>query len=156
MIRPVDFSDTPSVRDIAVDAGLFDAADADFISAMMTSYFATGINDDHFCLVFDEGLPLGVAYAQPALATSGTWYLTMIGVRPAAQSRGVGTELLREVEAEVGRRFGRLLLVETSGLPSFDATRSFYERLGYTREATVRDYFEAGDDMVLYRKELQR
>ena len=32
--------------------------------------------------------------------------------------------------------------------------RAFYLSCGYDEEARVRDYYEAGDDMVLFRKDL--
>jgi ribosomal protein S18 acetylase RimI-like enzyme len=48
----------------------------------------------------------------------------------------------------------RVLLVETSGLPEFALTRKFYARCGYEEEARVRDYYAAGNDMVVFRKVL--
>ena len=48
----------------------------------------------------------------------------------------------------------RLLLVETSGLGSFDLTRQFYRKNGYDEEARIRDYYGPGDDKVIFRKAL--
>jgi len=62
--------------------------------------------------------------------------------------------LLRQVEDALRGQQQRLLLVETSGVPGFALTWAFYEKAGYTAEARVRDYYQAGDDMVLYRKDL--
>lgn len=62
--------------------------------------------------------------------------------------------MLGRVEEELRSRQQRLLLVETSGDPGFALTRAFYDKAGYTSEARVRDYYEPGDDMVLYRKDL--
>ena len=80
----------------------------------------------------------------------------MIAVRPASQGRGRGAAMLRHVEENLRTRDQRLLLVETSGLPQYDRTRAFYVRCGYEEEARVRDYWTAGDDMVLFRKALNR
>ncbi len=44
--------------------------------------------------------------------------------------------------------------METSGLPTFQRTRAFYRRSGYEQEARIRDYYEPGDDMILFRKDL--
>ncbi len=48
----------------------------------------------------------------------------------------------------------RVLLVETSGSEDFALTRKFYTKCGYEQEARVRDYYAAGEDMVLFRKVL--
>ena len=54
-------------------------------------------------------------------------------------------DILKTVEA-------RVLLVETSGTDDFVRTRSFYEQIGYTNEACIRDYYDAGDDKIIFRK----
>lgn len=48
----------------------------------------------------------------------------------------------------------RFLLVDTSGTAQYDRTRAFYVRCGYRQEARVRDYWTAGDDLVIFRKAL--
>jgi ribosomal protein S18 acetylase RimI-like enzyme len=78
----------------------------------------------------------------------------MIGVRRDRHRQGRGTALLRHVEEDLRTRGQRLLLVETSALPAFDRARAFYLASGYDEEARVRDYFGAGDDMVLFRRAL--
>lgn len=121
---------------------------------MMVDYFGGQREEGHVWVMDEEGAPLGVAYYEPALATDGTWYLTMIAVRRTRQGQGRGAALLRHLEEELRSRDQRLLLVETSGLPAFERTRAFYEKCGYEQEARVRDYYEPGDDMVLFRKAL--
>jgi hypothetical protein len=46
------------------------------------------------------------------------------------------------------------MFVETSGLPTYERTRRFYLKNGYEREATLRDYYRDGDDLVVFRKRL--
>ena len=52
--------------------------------------------------------------------TLGTWNMYLIAVHPAHQRRGLGAALARCVEDTLVDRGGRLLLVETSGLPEFE------------------------------------
>mgnify|MGYP000201891817 CR=1 FL=1 len=78
----------------------------------------------------------------------------MIGVRRDYQGQGRGAALLQHIENELQAKGQRILLVETSGLPDFALTRKFYTKCGYEEEARVRDYYAAGDDMVLFRKAL--
>lgn len=48
----------------------------------------------------------------------------------------------------------RILLVETSGLPEFELTRKFYDKLGYKREAVIREFYQEGEDKVVFWKKL--
>lgn len=154
MIRPIVPDDAADVVDVAVASELFSAEEADIVTKMMTDYFGGKNDDGHACVIGEDSKPFAVAYYEPALATDGTWYLTMIGVRFDRQRLGHGAALLRHVEDELRARDQRLLLVETSGVPSFDRARGFYRKCGYDEEARVRDYYGPGDDMVLFRKVL--
>ncbi len=73
---------------------------------------------------------------------------------PSTQGRGVGRELLRFAEDESRRRGGRVMFIETSGLPEYEPTRRFYLRNGYDQEAVLRDYYRDGDALVVFRKRL--
>jgi hypothetical protein len=46
------------------------------------------------------------------------------------------------------------LLVETSGSEDFAGTRAFYNSIGYTQEARIRDFYQGGDDKIVFRKDL--
>ena len=61
---------------------------------------------------------------------------------------------MRHVEQALAARGGRVLLVETSGLPGFERTRAFYRKLGYDEEARIREFYQAGEDKVVFRKAL--
>jgi len=47
---------------------------------------------------------------------------------------------------------GRLYIVETSGRESYLPTRKFYEKIGYTIAACVKDFYAVGDDKIIYTK----
>ncbi|MBK6785246.1 MAG: hypothetical protein IPG79_16975 [Saprospiraceae bacterium] len=46
------------------------------------------------------------------------------------------------------------MIVDTSGTDDFRLTRNFYEKLGYNKEAVIRDFWKEGDDKVIYWKKL--
>ena len=87
--------------------------------------------------------------------TSGTWNLYLIAIRADRQGQGRGALLLDHIERDLATRGERLLIVETSGLPSFERTRTFYERLGYAWEARIRDFDQAGEDKIVFWKSLR-
>ncbi len=97
---------------------------------------------------------LGYTCFGPRALTSGTFDLFWIAVDPAIQRGGVGRRLLEATEEAVRKLGGRLLFVETSGLPKYEATRRFYLGTGYTWEATIKDFYAEGDDLVIFTKHL--
>jgi ribosomal protein S18 acetylase RimI-like enzyme len=154
LIRVITPQDSAAVSALAVASGLFPSDAIGFLDKMMSDYFGGNRDAGHVCVIDVEDEPLGVAYYQPALATDRTWYLTMIAVRRDKQGQGYGAGLIAYVEKALQESGQRLLLVETSGLEDFALTRTFYTTCGYEQEARVRDYYAAGEDMVLFRKVL--
>ena len=59
---------------------------------------------------------------------------------------------MRHVEQALAADGQRLVLVETSGLPSFEKTRAFYKKLGYNEEARIREFYQTGEDKIVFRK----
>ena len=108
------------------------------------------IPDDYeFVGAFDAERLVGYACFGPTPATDGTYDLYWLAVDPAEQGRGTGRALVRDVEAKLIVRGGRLLVVETSSRPDYERTRQFYVRSGYTEAARVRDFYAPADDRIL-------
>jgi ribosomal protein S18 acetylase RimI-like enzyme len=66
----------------------------------------------------------------------------------------VGTALLRAVEEQLAAEGCRLIVVETSSRADYAPTRAFYERRGFSRTAVIPAYYEPGDDLVVYLKDV--
>ena len=77
-----------------------------------------------------------------------------MAVLPASQGRGNGAELVGRLEESLRARGQRVLIVDTSSSDEFAATRRFYKANGYTEEARIRDYWDAGDDKIVFWKSL--
>lgn len=154
MIRPTAPEDTAAILDLAVSSGLFPPDATAEVAGVLAGCLDGGMGPDHCWVTDDDGGPVGVAYYAPERMTDGTWNLYMIAVRPDRQRQGRGAALVRHVEQALAARGARILLVETSGLASFERTRAFYRKCGYGEEARIRDFYKAGDDKVVFRKAL--
>jgi ribosomal protein S18 acetylase RimI-like enzyme len=97
---------------------------------------------------------LGFYVVGPTPCTLGTWDLYWLAVSPGNQGGGVGTLLLKEVEGRLTRSNARQLIIETSSRPQYDPTRAFYLKRGYREVARLPDFYEDGDDRVIYSKKL--
>ena len=109
---------------------------------------------DYIISVVERDHIAGYECHGPTPLTEGTFDLYWIVVDPAAQKRGYGRLLLRAAEEDATKRGGRLLLIETSSQPAYDATVRFYKRNGYRLEARVHDFYHRGDDKLILAKDL--
>lgn len=154
MIRPIVPEDTAALLDVVSAIG-FDAEELQEIRGMIEGSLDGSLGDKHRWVTVDEGDgPLAVAYFAAERMAVGAWNLLLIAVRPAAQRAGHGTALLRYVEQALTEHGERLLLVETSGTEAFQPARDFYRKNGYEEEARLRDFYEPGDDKIVFRKAL--
>jgi len=113
-----------------------------------------GDDDYRFLGAFAGEELVGYACWGPTPGTTGTYDLYWIVVDPAWQGKRVGTQLLASVEDRLTTDHGRLIIVETSSRADYGPTRAFYERRGYARAALIPGYYAAGDDLVIYLKDL--
>lgn len=155
MIRPTVPDDRAALIDLAEATGLFPPSGLDLLRQMLTDSLENSRDEEPFWSIDDDDGPVGVAYCEPERMTDGAWNLQLIAIHPAHQGQGRGTNLLSYVEQVLIRRGGRMLLVETSGVPEFDRTRRFYAKCGYEEEARIRDFYATGDDKIVFRKVLQ-
>jgi GNAT superfamily N-acetyltransferase len=68
------------------------------------------------------------------------------------QKEGVGKKLLAMTEEFVKNAGGRSIYIETSARPEYEPTRIFYLRNGYELLVQMKDFYDVGDDKVIYRK----
>jgi GNAT superfamily N-acetyltransferase len=104
------------------------------------------------CAEGGGGEVLGYACFGKAPLTDAVFDLYWIVVHPDAWSRGPGPALLLRAEEEVKGLKARLLLIETSSLPSYARPRSFYLKHGYGEIARIPDYYAPGDHKLIYGK----
>lgn len=131
-------------------------ATALFPSAMMDDMLASYLSGESEEIWLTTGEPnaKSVAYSSPERMTSGTWNMLLIAVHPEHQGKGVGVALVKHTEEVLRMRGARLLLVETSSLPEYEKTRRFYYTLGYREEGRIREFYQQGEDKIIFRKAL--
>lgn len=86
--------------------------------------------------------------------TDRCWDLYWIAVAPAFARAGVGQRLAASMEKIIVELKGRQIHIDTSSLPTYLPACRFYEKIGYRLEARLKDFYRAGDDKLIYVKEL--
>ncbi len=86
--------------------------------------------------------------------TNGTYNLYAIGVHNDYQGKGIGKKMMTYLENELKSVGHRILIVETSGTDALALTREFYDKCGYRREACIQDFWDEGNDKIVFWKKL--
>ena len=153
MIRPADPTDTPDLLVLTAATGFFKPLEVATLEEVLADYHLMTRAAGDRCFVLEEdGLRMGFVYHAAEPMTENTWALWWIVVRRETQGKGVGARLLKFVEADARDHGARVLFIETSGLPIYESTARFYRKHGYDQEARLRDYYAAGDDLLVFRK----
>lgn len=153
-LRPVGRAQRARLEALASATGLFRPAEA-AIAVQVLDEALAGDDDYRFVGAYAGGVDTLVGFAcwGPTPATTGTWDLYWLAVDPAWQGKGVGSQLLGEVESRLTAQRARLLVVETSSRADYAPTRAFYERRGFRRAALLPEYYAPGDDLLIYLKD---
>jgi len=149
-------NDGTGIRAITDATAVFNQEEKDCVDELWEEFLAQGADKSgYYFLVYKEGEQvLGYACYGPRALTDRTYDLYWIAVDPQARGGGVGKQLLAATEQAIRAQGGRILIVETSGMEKYTPTRGFYAATGYLLEATLKDFYADGDDLVIYTKRL--
>jgi ribosomal protein S18 acetylase RimI-like enzyme len=159
IIRPLTAADRDGVCRILEGAGNFTVDEVATALELVDEWIELGEESGYLTYVLesptdDAGVLAYVCFG-PTPLTESTYDLYWIAVDKSKHRGGVGKRLLKFVEEEVGRRGGRLLLIETSSQETYGGTIQFYERTGYEMVGKITDYYKPGDDKLIFAKRLQ-
>ncbi|KKL02489.1 hypothetical protein SD53_04435 [Rheinheimera mesophila] len=145
-------SDLTAVKHIVDNNQMFPS---EYLDEMTSGYFNKKSEELWFVVQADDQL-LAVAFCAPERMTAGTWNLLLIAVLKTHQGQGIGAQLMAFVEAKLRSLTARVLLVETSGMPEYQLTRAFYPQCGYQQVAVIPEFYDIGDDKVVFWKSLTK
>ncbi|MEM1216006.1 MAG: GNAT family N-acetyltransferase [Bacteroidota bacterium] len=150
-IRPVQVDDLTSLKEILHTIELFPAA---LLDDMIADYLHNPATEALWFTALANNELVALGYCAPEQLTAGTYNLYAIGVRADQQGRGVGKQMMNYLEDVLRRAGHRLLIVETSNDEAQVPAVAFYQSLGYTHEATLRDFWSEGEDKIIFWKKL--
>lgn len=150
-IRKIQTKDIPHLKKVLDSSGLFPS---DLLDDMISDFLNNEASTDIWLTTIKEGIPVSIAYCAPERMTEGTYNLYAIAVDKTQQGNGIGAEMMGYLEGMLKKQGHRILLVETSGLAEYELTRKFYHKCNYHQEAIIRDFYQEGEDKVVFWKKL--
>jgi GNAT superfamily N-acetyltransferase len=102
-----------------------------------------------------DGRPVGYATYGNTPLSKGNWEIYWAAVDPSEQGHGIGRELMYRCEAAIKQRGGWQITLETSSTPHYERTRRFHMSCGYIEIVRIPDFYDRGDDLVIFYKKLE-
>lgn len=155
-IRLMTGRDKPAIMRILQNTPEFKPAEVVVAEELLDCYLNNPSISGYYVLVaeVDSSLVGYVCYGLTPL-TEGTWDIYWIAVASGKQGQGIGRALLGSAEGKVREAHGRLVFIETSSKPNYEKARRFYQLQGYEVICQVADFYEPGDDKVIFQKRLK-
>ncbi len=151
-VRPGDIE---IVRDIIVSTGFFYDFEVPVAVELVQDRLDLGDQSDyHFLFAEVDGMTVSYTCFGPIAATEGSFDLYWIATHNDYRGKGIGNLLIGETHRIISEMGGRIVIAETSTLEKYLPTRHFYDRIGYTKEAQIDDFYKVGDGKVFFVKRL--
>ena len=150
-IRKVEKVDIPELKKVLDSSELFPSY---LLDDMISDYLSNEKSRDIWFTTINQGKPISIGYCAPERLTEGTYNLYAIAVHKSKQGNGIGKKMMEYIESELRKNGNRILIVETSGKPEFELTREFYIKCDYKQQAVIPEFYEKGDDKVVFWKKL--
>jgi len=151
-------TDRAPIADLISSVENFNQAEVECALELVDIYLNDPDQKDYRIAVAEDSDSVIHAYAcwGPVPLTRGTYDLYWIATHPNSRSRGFGQALMNFVECNVSEHQGRLLAVETSAKESYQSTIRFYRSLGYEEVSRIKDFYDVGDDRLIFVKAFSR
>ncbi len=150
-IRPVIQADLDGLKHVLDSCGLFPS---EYLDELIFDYFNHANTQDIWFTCIDKHVPVAIGYCVPEKLTKGTYNLLAVGVSAHAQRQGIAQAMMNFIEQHLKSKDGRILIVETSSDDAQIGARNLYQKIGYTQEAVIRDFWDEGEDKVVFWKKL--
>ena len=149
--------DIESIREIVVSTGFFYDHEVEVAVELIDERLRKGESSGYYFVFAEvEGEMAAYSCFGHDEMTRSCFDLYWIVTHEKFRGKGIGKKLLEKTYIEAGKLGCTMIIAETSGRDHYKPTRLFYDSAGYTLEATIRDYYDKGDDKCIYVKRLDQ
>ena len=144
------------IRAVTESAGVFYPEEVDIAEELARENLNRGAHESgyHFLVAESGGEVCGYTCFGPIPGARRRYDLYWIAVAQSFKGGGVGRELMARSEVAILKAGGAKVYVETSSRLPYAPARAFYRRCGYEVDAVLRDYYDDGDDKMIFAKSL--
>ena len=146
-------ADQGAILSISARIEGFDSLDQACIKELWEAYAAQEDESGYrFIVARSPQQTVGYACFGPTPLTKDVWDLYWLAVDPGQQRHGAGRALMAAIERVIVAERARMLLIETSSLPSYMAARRFYEFMRLPFPGRDPRFYSVGNELLIFGK----
>jgi ribosomal protein S18 acetylase RimI-like enzyme len=146
----LDAGDVPLIRALAEAAGVFTAEEVR-VAAAVAETTIDGSETYRWLIAERDGVLAGYTCFDRVPFTKSAFDLYWIAVLPEEMGSGLAQELLERTIKFIRGKRGTQLFAETSSKPAHERARAFYRGAGLEEAARFPDFYDLGDDKLVFR-----
>jgi GNAT superfamily N-acetyltransferase len=147
--------DIRRIMDMVVSTKFFYDHEVEVAVELIAERLAKGESSGyHFVFAEVDGVAAAYSCYGHIAMTKSCFDLYWVVTHNDFRGKGIGKELLEATYVEARKMGCTMIIAETSGREHYAPTQAFYVSAGYTLEATIRDFYDKGDDRLIYVKRL--
>lgn len=147
--------DIQRIMDMVVSTNFFYDHEVEVAVELIAERLAKGESTGyHFVFAEVDGVTAAYSCYGHIEMTKSCFDLYWLVTHNDFRGKGIGKKLLTETYKEAKKMGCTIIIAETSGREHYAPTQAFYISAGYTLEATIHDYYDIGDDKLIYTKRL--
>ena len=145
------------IREITESVGVFNHDEIDIAEELAIDNIEKGTDKSEYQFLLCENGSDIIGYTCYGYirGTKNSYDLFWIVINSGLRGKGIGKRLISETEKVISAHGGKKVYVETSSKGSYFNSRQFYLKCGYTEEAVFKDFYDDGDDKIIYIKKLE-
>lgn len=151
-IRPVLPSDRLPMLDLFNSIKAFTHEETEVARELLGIYLDDSTQQDYLFFITeeaDQSISSFICFG-PTAMTLGTFDLYWMGTAPIYARQGRARKLVEFLMDYLKKNEGRLVRVETSSQASYQGTIKFYEKNQFVEAARIKDFYTAGDDLIIF------
>lgn len=154
-VRSVQPPDRVAIARILASDETFRPDERDVALELVDSCLSQTPGDDYRVLVWEDAEQVsGYICYGPTPMTERTFDLYWLAADALVRGRGIGTQLVKDMEDRLLAQGPAIVRVETSTMEAYGHAREFYVRRGYDEVGRIRDFYRLGDDLITLVKRL--
>jgi ribosomal protein S18 acetylase RimI-like enzyme len=146
----LDAADPAAIEALVTATGVFSAEEIR-TAAELAETTLDGSETYRWLIAEQDGGVVGYTCFDRVPLSKVSFDLYWIAVLPERRGTGLALELMQRTASFIKSKRGTQVFAETSSLAAYAPARAFYRKAGFEEAARFPDFYEAGDDKVVYR-----
>ena len=149
----LDAADPPRIHALVAASGVFSSEEVR-VAAELAKTTLDGTETYRWLLAEQDGEIVGYTCFDRIPFSKLSFDLYWIAVSPEHRGTGLAAELMERTATFIRGKRGTQIFAETSSREPYAAARTFYLKTGFQEIARFEDFYDVGDDKLVYRLKL--